>query len=117
VTQLWDTDSRGKVSPQVDFDIAQRFPISQLRERHGKKLVQAREVLHLVFAPMSGYATAKRAQRQVRHELRKNELALVHGGPSRDNAKNNKSDAQRSNRDQTKTPKSASRSLTYDALM
>jgi hypothetical protein len=61
-----------------------------------------------------GHTAAKRAQRHIRHELRKHELALVHGGPSRDNAKDHKSDARRSNRDQTQIPELASRSSTYD---
>jgi hypothetical protein len=42
---------------------------------------------------------------------------LVHTGPSRDCAKGHKSDARRSNRDQTKTPNSASKSSTYEVLM
>jgi hypothetical protein len=49
--------------------------------------------------------------------LRKYELALVHGGFGRKPAKNPKSDFRRSNRDQTETPNSTSKSVTYDALM
>jgi hypothetical protein len=41
----------------------------------------------------------------------------VHGGYGRKPAKNPKSDFRRSNRDQTETPNSTSKSLTYDALM
>jgi hypothetical protein len=66
---------------------------------------------------MGGHAAAKGAQGQIGHELRKHELALVHGSPSRQCAKDHESDARRSNRDQTKAPKSASKSLTYNALM
>jgi hypothetical protein len=62
-----------------------------------------------------GHTPAKRAQRHVQHELRKYELALVHGGFVRESAKNHKSDFRRSNRDQTETPNSSSKSLTYDA--
>ena len=102
---------------QVDFDVAQRLPVGELRKRHGEELIQTREVLDLVIALMGGHTAAKRAQRQVGHELRKHELALVHGGPSRQNAKDQQSDARRSNRDQTKTPNSSSDSLTYDVLM
>ena len=102
---------------QVDLDIAQRLAIRQLGEGHREELVQTTEVLHFVFAPMGGHATAKCAQRQIRHELRKHERALVHGGPSRNNAKDRKSDARRSNRDQTQAPELASKSLTYDVLM
>jgi hypothetical protein len=42
---------------------------------------------------------------------------LVHTGPSRNCAKGHKSDARRSNRDQTGIPNSASESLTYEVLM
>ncbi len=38
------------------------------------------KVLYLVFATVVGHTAAKRAQRQVEHELRKCELALVLGG-------------------------------------
>jgi hypothetical protein len=63
-----------------------------------------------------GHTAPKRAQRQVEHELRKYELALVHRGFGRKSAKNPKSDLRRSNRDQTETPNLASNSLTYDVL-
>ena len=102
---------------QVDFDVAQGFPVRQLRKGHSEELVQAREVFDLVFAPVIGHAASKRAQWQIEHELRKYELALVHGGFGRKPEKNPKSDFRRSNRDQTETPNSTSKSLTYDALM
>ena len=75
----------------------------QLGKGHREELIQAGEVLDLVFAPMGRDAAAKRAQRQVRHELRKHELALVHDGAfGGESAKDRKSAARRSNRDQTK---------------
>jgi len=102
---------------QVDFDIAQGLPVSQLRKRHGKELVQAREVFDLVVAAMLGHTTSESSNGQIGHELRKNEVTLVHTGPSRERAKGYKSDVQRSNQDQTEMPNSASKSLTYEALM
>jgi hypothetical protein len=105
------------LGPQVDFDIAQGLPIGQLRERHGKELIQTREVFDLVVAAMLGHTPAKGAHGHMGHELRKHELALVHIGPSRSRAKGHKSDARRSNRDQTEIANSASESLTYQALM
>ena len=86
---------------QIDLDTAQRLAVSQLGKGHGEELIQTREVLDLVFAPMVGNTATKRAQRQKEHELRKYELALVHSGFGRKPAKNHKSDARRSNRDQT----------------
>lgn len=102
---------------QVHFDIAQRFSKGQLRKRHGKKLIQTREVLDLVIASMRRHTPAKCAQRQIYHELRKHELALVHGDPSRDDAKDRNSDSKRSNRDQNKTQNFLNGSLTYRVLM
>jgi hypothetical protein len=66
---------------------------------------------------MLGHAPAKGAHGQIGHELRKHELALVHTGPSRRCAKGHKSDARRSNLDQTKMQNSARKSLAYEALM
>ncbi len=66
---------------------------------------------------MLGNTAPKGAHGQIGHELRKHELALVHTGPSRRSAKGHKSDVRRSNRDQTEMPNSASKSLTYEALM
>jgi hypothetical protein len=76
-----------RLSPHVDFDVAQEFPRGQLREGHREELMHAREILHLVLATMGGDATAKRAQWQMRHQLREDELALVHDGPARIRAK------------------------------
>ncbi len=100
---------------QIDFDVAQGFAVGQLGKGHGEELVQTREVFDLVFAVVIGHTAAKCTQWQVEHELRKYELALVHGGFGRKSAKNPKSDFRRSNRDQTETSNSSSKSLTYDA--
>jgi hypothetical protein len=102
---------------QVHFDVAQRFAISQLSKHHCQKLIQTGEILDLVFGPMSHDTAPKCTQRQMGHDLRKHELALVHGGPSRDNAKDHQSDARHSNRDQKKTQNFAIRSSTYNALV
>jgi len=50
------------------------------------------------------------------HELRKHELALVHGSPSLATAKNSKPELRGSNRDQTKAAILARKSLTYFRL-
>jgi hypothetical protein len=100
---------------QIDLDVAQRLAVSQLGKGHGEELVQTREVFDLVLSVVIGHTAAKRAQRQVHHELRKYELALVHGDFCGFPPKNPKSDFRRSNRDQTEIPNSSSKSLTYDA--
>ena len=102
---------------QIDLYVAQGLPVGQLGKSHGEELIQTGEVFDLEVAPMLGYAAAKSAHGQKGHELGENELALVHSDPSRQRAKGRKCGVQRSNRDQTKTPNSASKSLTYKALM
>ena len=99
---------------QVDFDVAQRLSVGQLGESHGKELVQTGEVFDFVLALVIGHTVTKRAQRQIEHELREYELALVHRGFWRKSAKNPKSDFRRSNRDQTQALNSSSKSLTYE---
>ncbi len=101
---------------QIDFDVAQRFPISQLRERHGKELIQTGKIFDLVFATMSSHATPKGCQRQIGHELRENELALMHRSLRQKSAKSANFAPRRSNRDQTKTSIYTSESLTYELL-
>ena len=101
---------------KVDFYVAQRLSVGQLREGHREKLIQAGELLNLVIAPVPCNTSTKRAQRQQCHELRENKLALIHGGPLRVNAADHRSWPRRSNRDQTYLPKNQSESLTYKLL-
>jgi hypothetical protein len=102
---------------QVDLDIAQRFSVGQLGKSHGQKLIHASEVLDLVIAAVPDDAATKSTQRQKGHELRENQLALVHGDPLRGYTKDNKAWRRHSNRDQTEKPKRQGKSLTYNALM
>jgi len=105
------------LSTQIDLDVAQRLAVGQLSKGHGQELVHAGEILNLVIASVLGNAAAKRAQGQKRHKLRENKLALVHGGPLRDDAKDHKPWNRSSNRDQTEMPENHCESLTYEALM
>jgi hypothetical protein len=102
---------------QVDLDIALELAVSQLCKSHCQELVHAGEGLDLVVASVRGDATAKSAQQQERHELRENKLALVHGVPLREDAKDHKSWNRLSNRDQTEMPENHGKSLTYDILI
>ena len=76
---------------QIDLDVAQRLAVGQLSKGHGQELVHAGEVLDLVIAAVRSHTSTKSAQWQKRHKLRENKLALVHGGPLRDDAKDHKS--------------------------
>ena len=102
---------------QVDFYDTQGLAVGQLGECHGEELIQTPEVFDLVFSIVIGHTAAKRTQRQMDHELRKYELALVHGDFCGFRPKNPKSDFRRSNRDETEMPNSASESLNYDVSM
>ena len=108
---------RTQVDFDIDFDSAQGFAVGQLRKRHGKELIQTGEVFDLVISLMRGHAAGKGSQRQMLHELREYELALVHGGLERKSAQNPKSGLRRSNRNQTEKVNSPSNSLTYGGLV
>jgi hypothetical protein len=66
---------------------------------------------------MGSHASSKGGQRQIRHDLRENEFALMHGSLRRISAKSPNSAPRRSNRDQTKTSIYTNESLTYEPLM
>jgi hypothetical protein len=91
-----------RLRPQVELNIAQRFAIGKLGKRHRKKLVQAGKVLNLVITSMRCHATTKRRQRKMRHDLREDELALMHRSLWRLPAKGFNSAPKVSNRDQAK---------------
>ena len=67
---------------KAGFDVSQALPVGQLREGHRVELIEARERLDLVLAAVAPNATAKRAEWQVLHHLRKHVLALVHRSAS-----------------------------------
>jgi len=68
----------------------------------------------LVLAVVARHASSERRQRQMRHDLREYELALMHRHPARGYpAKGSKSAARRSNRDQTRMAICLGRSSTY----
>ena len=102
---------------QIQFDVAQRLPIRQLRKHHHQKLVEARKVFDLAVARIAIDAPLKGCLWQQRGQLRENEFALVHGRPLHSDAKDHKSWCRRSNRHQTKSPKNQYISSTYGVLM
>ncbi len=108
---------RARLRTQIDFDVAQGLAVGQLGKGHGEELVQTREVFDFVLSVVIGHTAAKRTHWQVEHELRKYELALVHGNFCGFPPKNPKSGFRRSNRYQTQMSNSANNTLTYDAPM
>src|SRR3546814_8296795 len=81
--------------------IAQRLAIRQRGKSHRQELIHAGKILDLVIAPIARDAATKSAQRQTRHQLRKDKLALVHGGPLRTDTNDHTPWARSSHRDQT----------------
>ena len=66
---------------QIDLDIAQRIARGQLTKRQSQKLIDTREVFDFVMrAPCLDHA-AECIQRQISHDLRKDELTRVHTCP------------------------------------
>lgn len=63
-----------RLTAQARFDVAQTLAVRQLRKRHAQVLVEASELLDLVFPAIAGDATAKGSKRKMRHELRKTSL-------------------------------------------
>lgn len=106
-----------RVCSQIQFDIAQRLPVSQLRKQHHEKLIETREVFDLVVAAVAVDAPLKGCLWQQRSQLRKNEFALVHGSPLHSDTKDHTPWYRRSNRHQAKSPKNQGISLTYGVLM
>ncbi len=102
---------------QVDFDTAHGFPVDQLRKCRGEELVHPREGFHPVAATTPSDIPSKSGHGQIGHERRKHELASLKACPSRRRVKGQKSDARRSNRDQTVTRHAASKSSTDHVLM
>ncbi len=103
-----------RLSAKVDLDIPQALAVRELGEGHCKELIQAFEVFDLVVSSPALDASGEGGQWQVRHELRKNEFALMHELPRRSKAaKRDSSWIRCSNRHQKKSSIYANNSLTY----
>src|SRR5271170_6075524 len=66
----------GRLRPQTSLDVPQTFPPRQLSKRKTAKLIEAREAFDLALTVIAIHAATERRQRQVNHDLRKDELAL-----------------------------------------
>lgn len=101
------------LTAQAGFDIAETFAVGQLGEGHAQELIEAGKLLYLVFPSIAGNAAAKRGQRKVRHELRKYELAGIHGKGSPSSLEKTICYLPVSNRDQSKLPNIHTHSTRY----
>ena len=66
---------------QIDLDIAQRLARGQLSKRQSQELIETREVFDFVLRAPGLDHTAECLQRQISHDLRKDELTRVHACP------------------------------------
>jgi hypothetical protein len=75
----------GGLRSQARLNIAQALAVRQLRKGHAQVLIQTRGALDLVLAGVVRHTATKSAERKMAHQLRKHELALMHGAiPRRD---------------------------------
>src|ERR1019366_1447178 len=104
----------GTLCAQAYFDVPKALPIGQLREGHAQELVQAGKRLHFKLTLIACDATAKIGQRKMLHELRENQLALVHRSTLRNAAsRGRKTKIRNSNRDQDNSSLMCFSSITY----
>ena len=106
-----------RLGAQIDLDIAQRLSVGQLCEGHREELIQASEVLDFEIFVVTRDTAAKSTHGQMSHKLSEHELALMHGGLRRENAKNRESENSTFKSRPDEMLKPASKSLTYDVLM
>jgi hypothetical protein len=102
------------LNAQIDLDVPQRFAGSQLSKRQRQELIQAREVFDFVLSTPGHDHATECLQRQISHDLRKNELTRVHACPQQmRSAKHAPSTENDSNRGQGKSLIYSNKSLAY----
>ena len=72
----------GGVRAQAGLDVAQTFPIGQLREGHAQELIEMRKGECRIAPRVLGHASPEGMQRQMVHELGEHQLSRMHGDPS-----------------------------------
>jgi len=65
--------------PQTGFDVAKALPIGDLGKRHAKKLIPTGEALHIGVSLITGDTPPENVHRYEIHDLRKYQLADIHG--------------------------------------
>ena len=87
----WQVQAAWVATWNCYIDVPQRIAVGQLSSGHCRELVHAGEIVDLVIAILRGHAPTKSAREQIRHELRENKFAVVHGGPSYEDTKDHTS--------------------------
>ena len=99
---------------QIDLDIAQRLARGQLSKRQSQELIETREVFDFVLRAPGQDHPAECLQRQISHDLRKDELTRVHACPQQiRSAKHAPSPENDSNRGQRENQIYSNKSLGY----
>jgi hypothetical protein len=111
-------DGEHKVTSFSCLDQFYAMAFAQLTFRESLRDMKRAWPRRAIGCTVARHTSAKRRQRQVRHDLREHELALMHRRrPSRGTpAMGAKSAARRSNRDQTRRAICLGRSSTYQRL-
>ncbi len=72
----------GGMRAQAGLDVAQAFPVGQLREGHAQELIEVREAECRVATGILLHAASKSVQRQMIHQLGEHQLSSMHGDSS-----------------------------------
>lgn len=68
----------GGMRAQTGLDVAQAFPVSQLREGHAQELIEVRESERRIAPRVFCHASSEGVQRQMIHQLGKHQLSRRH---------------------------------------
>ena len=68
----------GGMGAQTSLDVAQAFPVGQLREGHAQKLIEMRKSERRITPRVLVHATPKSVQWQMIHELSEYQLSRMH---------------------------------------
>jgi hypothetical protein len=71
------------VDTQAQFDIAKALAAGQLRKGHAQELIETGKALDVVMSLVAPDCGPKSIERQVIHELGKDESTLMHGAAPR----------------------------------
>lgn len=64
---------------QAGFDIPQAFPVGELCEGQAQELVETGKGFDFMVTAIALHTTPKGMHRQMRHDLREDKMASVHG--------------------------------------
>jgi hypothetical protein len=72
-----------RMRPQTSLDVAQAFPVSELREAHAQILIEMRKRERGICPSVFRYASPECVKRQIFHQLSEHQLSRMHRTTSR----------------------------------